>query len=554
MQTYTQLSLFDIPEFEQFDLGRKLAEDEIVRSISASDVRFGAYVRALSPRARSLGAALRHFFAGRAKPSQKALEVLRVLDQTVKDARSQQLEGELRALVCAASIQRVGPVLKYLGWDGRGGSTLQKAADESGITRERVRQLAAKVARRVAHKPFTPALDRILATLSDSSVLAEDIEERWRRDGLTAGYFRAEGVVSAASLVKGECSVRVRLLEGKRLIVNESADRAITAVRKLALASSRRFTVTSLRDLGAKAAGSSLSERNLAQAIEGMSGFVWLDRPSGWFWIKGRRSRLFTRIRKILSVANRISLGELRSGIARDHRMGGFAPPRRILAQLCRLIPGVRVEGEMVIADPPIDSAKTLSHLEHTMIGVLRESKGILPRETFEKMCLEKGVNQHSFWQYLSYSPLISKYSRGVYGIRGTDVEPGTAERLRPRVANRVVLKDYGYASGGRIWFGYCLSNSTVMSGIVTIPASMMRLLHGDYTLRSESGDNLGTLRSQRSRAWGLKPLILRKGLEAGDFLMLTFDLHSREVLVAYSSEELWDDLAELDATVARRA
>jgi len=544
VRDFTQLTLFELPEPEPVVIARELAGNAELRGILATDPRLGSLVRALNPRAKTLGQALAHLSTR--KLSSRAHKALREMQKGVADAQAFTLEQELLSLVQATNIKRVKPILEYLGWDGRGGSTLQEAGDHAGITRERVRQVADKVFQRIGRKTFAPALDRVLASISDPVMEADDVERKWTKRNLTATNFRVEGVLQAAELLRGDCRFRVRELEGRRLLVSESGDRAITVARKVALKTCKRFTVMSLRDLAARVASENTrgGAFDLALAIESLPGFAWLDKSSGWFWIKDREGRLAKRIRKILSVAPRISLNELRSGIARDHRMAGFAPPKQRLAELCRLF-GFQVHDGQVVTDLSLDWTKVLGATERTMVRVLRQAGGVLSRESFERKCLENGMNRHTFFQYLSYSPVISRYAAGIYGVPGAKVEPGLTEELRPRRSNRQVLRDWGYLPDRRVWVGYRLSSSAMTLGILSLPTGMTRLINGDFIIRTAAHEEMGMLRCKGSRAWGLKSLIERRGLEPNDFLMLTFNLRLREVLTAYGPEELWDNPVE---------
>lgn len=93
-------------------------------------------------------------------------------------------------------------------------------------------------------------------------------------------------------------------------------------------------------DIAAKVAvqtGETVPARFVRQVLEHEYVPRWLDTPGGWFWIPGvPQNRLLSTVRKILAVAGSTEIGELRRGIARHHRMQGFAPPPDVLLELCR--------------------------------------------------------------------------------------------------------------------------------------------------------------------------------------------------------------------------
>jgi hypothetical protein len=135
------------------------------------------------------------------------------------------------------------------------------------------------------------------------------------------------------------------------------------------------------------------------------------------------------QIEKVLSVAGRIEVAELRTAASCHYRRKGFAPPRRVLLELCRNVPGYRVDGTTIIADPPLDWKRVLADSERTLVGVLKERGGVLQRDELEERCLERGMSVPAFTQFLQYSPLVTKLARGVYCSRDHPTPLGTPGR-----------------------------------------------------------------------------------------------------------------------------
>jgi hypothetical protein len=104
------------------------------------------------------------------------------------------------------------------------------------------------------------------------------------------------------------------------------------------------------------------------------------------------------------------------------------------------------------------------------------------------------------------------------------------------------VLKDCGWTHQGKLWVGYHLSENSILSGLCSIPSSLTRFISGDFTLNAVDGSVIGTLATNNTSAWGLKPFIRRKGVEAGDYLVLVFDLPSRIAVAHLGDENLLDD------------
>ena len=193
-------------------------------------------------------------------------------------------------------------------------------------------------------------------------------------------------------------------------------------------------------------------------------------------------------------------------------------------------------------ASSPLDRRTILSETEQIMADILKASSPAMQRERLEKECLARGMNRTTFYVYLDNSPIITKHARGVYGLRGVAVPPGLVESLKPMILRSRVLKDCGWTSQGKLWVGYRLSESTVLSGVCSIPSSLTRFISGEFTLKAVDGSVIGTLVTNNTSAWGLRPFFRRKGVEASDYLVLVFDLQSRIVDAHLGDENLFDD------------
>src|ERR1035441_3470736 len=111
------------------------------------------------------------------------------------------IEDELRAMAARITSERDAPLAcRYLGWDGRGGATLEAVAKEVSLTRERVRQLQERVLQKLQKPTSGPAvLTRALSFVQDAAPsLAVDIERGLQTRGRSAVEFQVEGLMSAA--------------------------------------------------------------------------------------------------------------------------------------------------------------------------------------------------------------------------------------------------------------------------------------------------------------------------------------------------------------------
>jgi hypothetical protein len=445
-------------------------------------------------------------------------------------------------------------VLRYLGWDGAGGSTLQVAADEAGLSRERVRQLADKTKSKVSERSYAPALDRALSHVSTVSGEASLIEQSLVEAGLARAPFRLEGLLSAASIFGRPCGQSVVVTGSSRLLLDNAGAESIGVVRDVARRLVDRWGVTTVAEVEAEMASRSpeVSSIDIGTVLPALPGFSWLDQDGGWFWFGADTgsNRLLNTMRKIMCVAPRIRLSELRAGLGRPYRMQGFAPPQRVLAALVSAHDSYTLEGQVVVAVKSMNCTTVLSAVEETMVSNLRSLGGVARREDLEERCIAAGVNKSTFYVYIGYSPVIARLAHGVYALRGMTIQPGVIESLGIHKPRGKLLQDYGWTPNGTIWLGYRLTASSITSGVVSMPASMASFVGPEYSLADPQGVPLGRLATGGNAVWGLSQLISRRGIEAGDYLQLTLDLQERVAQAKWGPEPPWELLHTSEADV----
>ena len=492
-----------------------------------------------------------------ALPGPEVAVRLRRLREAVQAKQSMTLEEELRDVMASRLVDHAERthliVARYLGWDGRGGATLQAVGDEFGMSRERVRQICAPVAKTLAAtKPFAPALDRVLSVVAERiPAPVSAIEKTLVAEGLTAAPFFLEGLTKAAEVLGRQVPFEITGQPGNRMVLSPQTLAVGNRIVRCARKSVEHWGVTTIEDITAQVMEQlpePVRSDFVTQILRGHQDFQWLDEAGGWFWLTSvSRNRLLNRINKVLSVSPGINVAELRAGVSRDRRMNGFVPPQRVILELCRQAAGYLVEGSTVSADPPVAWGDTLSETEQILLLALEENGSVMQRKELEELCVDLGMNRSTFSVYLGHSPILARYAPGVYGLRGADVEPGLVESLIPPRRRGRVLKDYGWTTDGKVWLGFQLSEAMISSGVFTAPAAMKVFVSGEFLLKVEDGSPVGTAVVQESGAWGLGPFFRRRGGEPGDHLILVFDLAAREAVVHIGDADLLDQFQALD-------
>jgi hypothetical protein len=533
---------------------------KLARGVEASrdDPRLGLLIRNVDQTALNL--ADLYQVLGKV-PARSSIDITKIkgLAAELAAVSELRLEDELKGLLHTSLVPGKAPrpvrermALAYLGWDGNGPRTLDAVGNEFGVSRERVRQVVGSETDHLKSvRPFAPALEAALKYVARRLPgVASDIEENLSNESISREAFRVEGILSAADLLHRRANFRIGKVGSIRVILPlkpPNIEKTISVVSRKAIEHWGAATIDDIAARLLEEQGVGVQSDFLSAALPDLTGFRWLSKEDGWFWLADvPRNRLQNVIEKILSIAPHIHVSDLRRGVGRHHRMEGYAPPRRVLLELCRQTTGYRVNGDTINADPPRDWETVLSPTERTFAQILTQRGPIMSRSALEDECLAAGMNRSTFYVYLEYSPVLERLDRGVYGLRGVSVTPGEVEALAPKIVRRKVLKDYGWTPDIRPWLAYSVSESMVQSGVFGTPSALKKLLDGEFSLVTATGSHMGSLVFASTGSWGLGPFFRRRGVEPGDYLLLVFDLQKRQATAWMGERSLLEGADEM--------
>lgn len=519
--------------------------------LTTTDPRLGHQLGALRSGAATAREAAECLKADTFEPggARRKVRQLREFLAEAERLRRVPLQDELDQIIDSAldaSASGRAAVKLRLGLGGDPPMTLSGAGESVGLTRERVRQLEKRFTDTIdGSNAWTPVLDKVLKVIRDAAPASVDDAGQLLLDkALVRGSFAIESLLGAAQLFgrnagfeyEREAGVIFRDGSGMSSRLVSSEARRLTTHWGAA-------TVDALAaDMGDRGAGD-VDAALLRVLLQTVPNFQWLDDEKEWFWVKGtNRNRLLNQVEKIMSVAGSIGIGELREGVGRFHRMGGFRPPREVLARLCVQSGLYLRDGDLIAEGPdlrPWDEVLGQT-VEGRIAEALFEYGPVMRRDDLEHIVVaERGVNRSSFYVYLGYSPIIARYAPGVYGLRGAQVSAGEVNALIPPRVRQQRLVDHGWTSDGRVWIAYKMSAIAVQAGVLSVPAALEDLLGGSYLLSSEDDRPIGTLVVKGNHMWGVGPFYRRWGVEEGDHVVVTVDINQRRATVVAGGEEV---------------
>jgi len=515
--------------------------------VHARDPRFGDLVSSISPGCSDTAILLEAVASEFEVPApilKERSRKVQALRTALEAARTLDLPSELDSIIRALCGKKAPIVLRYWGWDGRGGATLQTVGKQFDLSRERIRQITTGA---------KDLLDRRGLVFAPAARRAAELVHAL----LPASCSSVHAALVAAGMIPpsfdvgclGELSARLgrtqtlQLDEQHRCFISTQAGTDVArAVHRQASRLAAKYGAACAEDVCDAIRTESpepLRPEGVVRLLRGRADLTLFDTEGDWFCrLDHRANPLLSRVRRIVAVAGRARLSEVRRGLARDYYLRSALPPKAVLLKLCELDEALGIESETVIAKDRAACNEALSPAEKVLAEVLLQNEGVMERSQLEARCRANGLGRASFTSALTYSVLIIRYAPQVYGLRGVAIPPGKVEEARPAPqakAHRVLLES-GWTPEGHIRASYRLTSGVITNGMVSIPSQHVSALHGDYRLM-RLGSPAGVLRCRGAQAWGLGPLLRRTGAEVGEILCLEFDLKQGEAVASVSAE-----------------
>jgi hypothetical protein len=458
------------------------------------------------------------------------------------------IEEDVLCLPQISSPRNRRIIASYYGF-GQAPVSLAVAARQACLTKQRVDQLCKAVSlhRAFLLRPGSPA--NVAAELIKKMIpCCEDVlESKFLDESIIHQGTKVEGVLKLLKVLLEDFEFRPQDFGRVQLLVRADSKLSIASIVQTARNASQRHGATCIQDIVAEVGDrhAPIGENIVNEILKTQEDILWLGSERTWLSLMSpidTRNPFLRRLSQVLSVAPRVHIVELRNAMRRDYRYGARVPPKRILWELCKHIPICRVEQNYITANRASQLPSGLSGDLSIIVGFLRSNGPLCTFKQLDEFASGAGISRPSLMRHLSHSVPIRRYAREIYGLVGSDVTPGSIEVLtRPKKKQRVLL-DHGWTKDRKVWVSYRLSNSTIASGVVALPAAKLEFIRQEYRLRDALGGMVGVLRVSHSSVFGLRPLFSRRGAEPGDYLVLQIPLSDTDASATFCDEAQLED------------
>lgn len=423
--------------------------------------------------------------------------------------------------------------LLRVGWvEGGSPLTLEDVSREFGITRERVRQVCRRIERKVAaagEARGTPRLDDVLNYMASADWVSEValVDEMLER-GLLTGEMRLDALKHACRIMSKGWPVRRGAFGQPRPDPILETPVGI-AVRECAMSAVAEHGVASVLAVAAilQVDFDQVGVEDVRKLTKRLRDYEDLGDDGEWFTLRGGRSRVEKASRKVLCVADGISVNRLFEAVRRGgDELSGPRPPESVLTEFLDGLDGISVRDGQVHSDIPSRLSDVLTGAELKLAEMLLEYGPVLTSKEIWQLGSDMGIGRVRLHSLLARSPVVTRLARSVYALVGSEVRAVQIAHIQDDIAksNSKMLVDFAWSGDSQWWGLYRLTDSAIRLGRVTVPSTCRAALIGRYEAESGNAANPAELCVNNHGLGGLRPIMKALRVRAGDGLLVMLD------------------------------
>lgn len=322
--------------------------------------------------------------------------------------------------------------VRYFGFDGEGGTSMQEAGSDYSLTRESVRQITNKMAMKLKDSLSIPIELRLAVEKIDSSLPAssEDLESILAGGDILSHNYMIEGILNIAKILGVKTKASQVIKHNKvRFVVGDKHAESAQTIESLAISEISHNGAVSLDHLSKVIEGTPKAVRvAFAKAVMNtIPELKWTDNTESWMFFMGRgRNRLLRRLEQIFSLFEGVHITSLKEAIERNWNKNKGENTKVLSEDV--MLKVIESTGDYEILDGGKITSKThlpteglIKDFEFKIYNAILESEtGTCREKELEDKLVLKEKDKWNFSVALNYCPLIIRHKRGVYKLVGT--------------------------------------------------------------------------------------------------------------------------------------
>lgn len=433
-------------------------------------------------------------------------------------------------------------------------ATLDQAGAAIGVTRERVRQVMAKLEPHLKGHAVSRAQE-VTETLVARSPIPEPIGRRLARSGMTRPTLTGKGFLNILKLIGTSPAdlVGADLVSMDDWLV-EGTEASVMKAVSMANRHTSSYGMTTVEEIRQALASphSPLDATDIRRVLKREPNIKWAGE---WLWVEKdhdgtHANRLVNTARSILSVNTPQTVASIHDGARRMWKFRGLdiLPPIAAMKVFFEHSPHFVMEGDLVRPIEPLDYREILGRTTATMIDVLKGSPyQVMDRQSLNEACNDAGIPKGTYGIWTTYAEWMEGFGPNVWGLRGSSPNPAAVEAIRKAARARLKAeprrKSWAWAPDGRIAQTMDVTTSFLGSGVLTFVPEIQNMLAGKSLAIMLDGQQVATakLGDDHSFCWGWHPAIAAIGAVRGDVWRITVDVAAKTADLQVGGQELWN-------------
>lgn len=432
-------------------------------------------------------------------------------------------------------------------------ATLDEAGAAVGVTRERVRQVMAKIEPQLKGGVVPGAL-RVAETLVARSPVPEPVGRQLAQLGMTRPTLTGKGLLNVLKLI----GASPKDLVGTDLVLMEdwlveAAEVALMKAVSIANKHTSSFGMTTAEEIRQALAspGHPLDATDIDRVLRREPSIKWAGE---WLWVEkdhdgSHANRLVNTARSILSVNTPQTVASIYEGARRmwKFRRLDILPPISAMKIFFEESPYFSIENDLVRPIEALSYRDILGRTTATMIDVLKGSPyQVMDRQSLYEACSDAGIPAGTYGIWTTYAEWMEKFGPNVWGLRGSSPNPAAVETIRKAARARLKAeprrKMWAWAPDGRIAQTMDVTTSFISTGVLSFVPEIQNILAGQSLAISFKGEQVATakLGDDHAFCWGWHPAIHAIGAKRGDVLRITIDVAARAAELHLGGQEIW--------------
>ncbi|CAL8973737.1 RNA polymerase sigma factor RpoD [Cellulomonas sp. T2.31MG-18] len=433
-------------------------------------------------------------------------------------------------------------------------ATLEEAGKLVGVTRERVRQVTAKLEPKLRGR-WLPQMVAVLRALVEQSPVAEPVG-RQLPAGLATLDLTAAQVLKFVELL----NVDVAAVTGTTLKVGggwlvDEREALVTDAARVASKHTSKFGMTTAENVRQE-----LSTPTVAADIEDVlrvlrknSGVRWAGE---WLWVVKDEATTYTnsmvnQLKSMLSVNSPQTIESLHEGLRRNQkfRQRDIVPPGAAMLEFIKASKSFRLTDDGLVESViPLDYHQVQGPIAAIMIDVLKAVPGeVMDRNSLMEAWLAVGAAPGTAGVWTTYAEWMDNYGTNVWGLRGAHPSPALVDEIqraaKARLDSEAHRTDWAWASDGGLLLTMDVSTSFLLAGAIGFEDHLRQQLgERTFTVGGPNGTPIGQIRTSEKHAWtwGWHKVFGAYGVKVGDVMQVHLDTVTSTATAIVGGRELW--------------